>query len=41
MLGWYSSVSCRKMQRAGDQKPNNLVVLLRRITVKKEVQMSA
>jgi len=40
VLGWYSSVSCRKMQKAEDQKPNKLVGLLRRITVKKEVQMS-
>lgn len=28
------------MQRAGDQKQNELVGLLRRMTVKKEVQMS-
>lgn len=39
MLGRYSSVSCKKMQRAGDEKPNKLVGLLRRMTVKKEVQM--
>lgn len=28
------------MQRAGDQKQNKLVGLLRRMTVKKEIQMS-
>lgn len=40
MFGWYVSVSCRKVQKAGDQKPNKLVGLLRRMAVKKEVQMS-
>lgn len=41
MLGWYSSVSCKKVQRAGDEKPNNLLGLLRRMSVKKWMNFTA